>query len=764
MRIRMLAVLVLLALCQSTSAGASTAQLPLSDIGWIVVDDAHSHVFVTGAQSGAPGQDNAIAVMNFDGTLDTTITGEPGAGGMALAGGRLYVAGCDTTSIDVFDTATLTKVDTLSTSFPMKFPCDLAVTNGRVWVDEPLSDPGPIEPASVTIASPHTEKHIYPGGGAAFTTDPADPTMLVTGQVDAIPTWFSLWDTSTDPITQTTFAPNTNGAGLPTNGSAIKHDGSQLLVLDQGILGYQLPDLTTTGDWYMPDSTTPMADSLVQSPDGTRLALGTRTSQGEAALNIFKEQTGSQTAYNVTQFGVQGSVAALAFSADNSHLFVGINTDTGPVLEVDTDALTASSQIQNLESHPVIPDPKVPGATVSLSGTLRLLDGASAASKHVHLTELRPDSSTLDIGNVTTNSIGDFQLAATESLMQEGTYTFTANYAGDAGHLASPPVTTEVRVAKITSDLQLSATPSIVSPGEGIQLNGTLSFGDGSPAAGADVDVSVKRPDGSTADLGSQPISADNTFQLEPDEAMTQIGTYIFTATYAGDPTHAVAQMSAAVQVQLISTTLRLTVGRSTVVYGKGTRLTAHLNGAPQGSTVRIVRTVAGVTTIIATGAVDSLGRFSVPVTPKVSATYRATYSGDSSHASSTSGVRSIGVEPIIYGALSRGYGHSGAYHLYRYAAGCAGRGTGCPSFTEKVIPNMRGKRVYMLIQQHTSRGWKSVAAYRKSLNRRSVAVFKIRYLRSTVIGKSYRVIAAFRGNASYSAVAWGAWYFRITR
>ena len=97
MRRRALVVLLLLAvmICGSAaSAGASVTgvTLPMTLPGYMAVDDAHQQVFVSGSMTEA-----TVKVVGFDGAAVGTIT-QQGASGLAVANGKLYVAGCGTTT------------------------------------------------------------------------------------------------------------------------------------------------------------------------------------------------------------------------------------------------------------------------------------------------------------------------------------------------------------------------------------------------------------------------------------------------------------------------------------------------------------------------------------------------------------------------------------------------------------------------------------------------------------------------------------------
>src|SRR5215467_6873598 len=107
-------------------------QLPFTnpnDAIWLAVDPAGQHVFVT-AGSGS----SSIVVLNFDGSIDTTITGEGGASQMALdpATHTLYVALADANAISEINTTTLTETTRFSTA-PYASPTSLVIAGGKLW-------------------------------------------------------------------------------------------------------------------------------------------------------------------------------------------------------------------------------------------------------------------------------------------------------------------------------------------------------------------------------------------------------------------------------------------------------------------------------------------------------------------------------------------------------------------------------------------------------------------------------------------------------
>ena len=141
--------------------------------GYMAVDDAHQQVFVSGSTT-----ESTVKVIGFDGAAVDTITQE-GASGLAVANGKLYVVGCGTTTIGIYDTATLTQLGTLTTSQIMRSPCDLAIAGGRAFIDQDHS--GSSRAASIDLAAPHAGGELPNlSAGATFVTNPADAAQLAT--------------------------------------------------------------------------------------------------------------------------------------------------------------------------------------------------------------------------------------------------------------------------------------------------------------------------------------------------------------------------------------------------------------------------------------------------------------------------------------------------------------------------------------------------------------------------------------------------------
>lgn len=651
---RALVVLLLLAvmICGSAaSAGASVTgvTLPMTLPGYMAVDDAHQQLFVSGSMTEA-----TVKVVGFDGAAVGTIT-QQGASGLAIANGKLYVAGCGTDTVAIYDTSTLALVDTVTTPQPMRTPCDLAVAGGRVFVD--LNHGGGItRPAWIDLDAPHAGGELPNlSAGATFVTNPADAAQLATVSNGSSPVRDAVFDASAAaaPVWL-------GGASLAANdghdSAALSHDGSMLYVLaEDGVTPFTLPDLTTAGSAL---DTTGLAfpDAVAVSPDGDRIGAGWHD-QNRAGVDIFRD--GETTPTRSVTFPAEiHTVRGVEFSADGSRLFV-LTEMTGtraPVLEIVDHA-------------------DLPGAA-----------------------------------------------------------------------------------------LTLQATPAQPIPGHPVTLSGTLGLHDGLDPVGKTLDFEMTRPDATTANLGSTVTGAGGAFQLTLPETLTQTGQYVFTVSFAGDADTAENAKSIVVTASQVQTEMTLTSPSTTIIYGRSASLTAHLTGGDPGSPVAIYRTVAGVTTLVTSGLTNASGNLTVSVKPGRNTYYFARFDGDVGHSGSRSDSRLISVAPLITGTISSGYGRSGAYHLFHYQPACAKSAQKCPLFTARLAPNHAGKRVYLVVQQHVTSGWKSVVSWHRTLGKKSAATFPIRYANTGVIGKSYRVLAVFRGDTDHHDVAFGYWYFKVTR
>ena len=108
-------------------AFAST-KLPFTGFGDMVVDDAHSRVFVAG-----PG-DNHVVVLGFNEAIQAEIDMGEAPDGLVLLGTTLYVSLPTSNSVATVDIDTLAKTATIALPGTMNDPGALEYSSGLVWI------------------------------------------------------------------------------------------------------------------------------------------------------------------------------------------------------------------------------------------------------------------------------------------------------------------------------------------------------------------------------------------------------------------------------------------------------------------------------------------------------------------------------------------------------------------------------------------------------------------------------------------------------
>ncbi len=173
-----------------SSARDAGVQLPLGSPRSLVLDEAHSHVILTG---------DPMVVTDYAGEIVATLDDEGGASGMVLDDGLLYVARCSASRIDIIDTATLARVESIPISIGIgttnQGRCELAEAGGQLWFDT-TSDVGPL--GSMAVAAPHTLV-THTGidvDNSLFATTATNPNLLVIASSKYCPSAVQVYDMS----------------------------------------------------------------------------------------------------------------------------------------------------------------------------------------------------------------------------------------------------------------------------------------------------------------------------------------------------------------------------------------------------------------------------------------------------------------------------------------------------------------------------------------------------------------------------------------
>lgn len=226
----------------------------------------------------------------------------------------------------------------------------------------------------------------------------------------------------------------------------------------------------------------------------------------------------------------------------------------------------------------------------------------------------------------------------------------------------------------------------------------------------------IYNPDVYLFDIGNSTAQAHWDFGNSSDVtyphglAFSTDGTRLFAVSRGSSGTAAIFHVLAT--VVLPKGTVTITASRTTISNGGSVTLTAHLGTSSSNRTLSIYRTpVGGTRALVKTAAVNASGNLSVAVRPTANVNYTAVWSGDSTHASTTSKAVRVNVRLVMHGATQGGYRTASGVRLYHYTGHCVkAPHTGCPQFAAWASPLQPGRNVNFLIQGRTASGtWKKL-------------------------------------------------------
>jgi hypothetical protein len=321
-----LTVAAVAAVACSSALASSVTQLPFQYGGWMAVDGTHSHVFVSGGTG-----TSAIQVLDFDGTIVGTVTGQQGASGLVVdeSTDTLYAALHDATAISVIDTATLTESSRMSVA-PLSLPMNLALAGGKLWFTHSCQSGGGT--GSIDLdGTDVTDETDLPNYCPTFATTPGDTDLLAVGDMGISPTTLEVWDVSTAPPTLVKSVWNPGGSSnlralafSPDAGNVLMATGSPYYIQK-----FVTSDLSLAGTY----PTGPYPTAITMSADGDYVAAGADAYYDK---DIFIYPVGDTTAirswdFNSTSKNLQPG--GLAFSPDASRLFATSTNDATSKLD-----------------------------------------------------------------------------------------------------------------------------------------------------------------------------------------------------------------------------------------------------------------------------------------------------------------------------------------------------------------------------------------------------------------------------------------------
>jgi hypothetical protein len=155
-----------------------------------------------------------------------------------------------------------------------------------------------------------------------------------------------------------------------------------------------------------------------------------------------------------------------------------------------------------------------------------------------------------------------------------------------------------------------------------------------------------------------------------------------------------------------LSTTLSLSASSTTVSYPGSVTLTAHLDAFDDSDNdvVAIYKTPSGGSrSLVTNGPVDAAGNISATVSLNKNTTFVAEWQGDERYGNASSPAVLVKVRVKVTTRLSRHYGTSGRYKLYRLGRSALVKGT--------VVPNHSGDPLRFVAQRLRNGTWRAVSS-----------------------------------------------------
>ncbi|MCT9008223.1 hypothetical protein [Streptomyces rhizosphaerihabitans] len=610
------------------SYAASGTPLPIAHFAHMVVDAPHGHLFI----SGGAGTDG-ILVTDLDGGNPTTISGEPGATGLALSGdgSALYAALPGQDAIAAISTNDLTESARYDTGTGTR-PDSLAVAGGTLWFGYGTAGAGGI--GSVDAAGTvilRQDSGSWPAPPMLATTPTPSGVLAAatqTGATSAFVTYRAEGDTLTRQAAKALPVPDLSDF-------AVTADGQHLAVsswVGPSADRYRTSDLAVDGRF----AEFVASKAVAVAPDGTLAGCGCNY-----GVRVFPE-TG-EGVYNEYDYEYPLSLPAhgLAWSPDESRLYiVGVDASGGtPTLRTARNPETAWVRLSGGSTT----TPLAPGEAYSFRAgfysPLGLGAGESIIPGTVRITRydaadpggvLIPDPTTTRAG--VADFFGSYHVAGTAPL--SGPLSFRVDYSG-SGHYGPAGQTFDVPVAKYAPTMAVTAPSTAGRAASPLTITGKLTWPHAHVTTGAVHVVKTDPAHPSGYAVGTVSVAADGGFAFHDSPQTGGANTYAFS--YDGGTSYLPVKTSATVQVSRATPGLSVTTDATSYHSGATVKVTAHLGTTYNSRSVTLYDQPAGASRAqLKSGKVDAHGNLVAYYKTTRNTVFSAAFAGDYRYAPRT--------------------------------------------------------------------------------------------------------------------------------
>jgi len=178
----------------------------------------------------------------------------------------------------------------------------------------------------------------------------------------------------------------------------------------------------------------------------------------------------------------------------------------------------------------------VSSTSISIGSSLTVSGSITPARPSVTVTiSYRSDGSWSSLTTVASSSDGSYSYTWTPTFV--GSYQLKASWEGDSSHIGAASTAESVTVAKISTTISCSVSPSEVTEGDSITVSGSIS----PTVSGKTITLTYKKPDGSTFD---RTVTTGSDGSYSDSYKSEAIGSWSVSASWAGDSTHEGASSS----------------------------------------------------------------------------------------------------------------------------------------------------------------------------------------------------------------------------
>ena len=376
-------------------------------------------------------------------------------------------------------------------------------------------------------------------------------------------------------------------------------------------------------------STTTLATSAATVPVGTNVTF-TATITGSAGQTptgtvTFKDGgatlgTGTLNGSGVATFSTPtlapGAHTITATYGGDAH---SSTSTSGSLTETVNQLSTTTSLSSNA-------NPTSAGATVQLTSTVTVGSGSTAVGAITGTVSFSSGGTIL--GTAAVNGSGVATLSTNQ--LNAGSQSVVATYNGNTNYATSTSTPVVEVVAQTTSTTTAQAAPANPQAGQTVTVTATVS----SPTSPPNGTVTVSLG-GTVVGTGTLNAGGVTTVSI----STLPVGTDVLTVTYAGNANYTASANAVTVQVSQATTQTVLASSANPQSLGQPVIFTATVSSADAGITGSVSfldgSTSLGTATVNA-GGVATLSTSALAFGPH---TVTAVYSGDTNHATSTSGI-----------------------------------------------------------------------------------------------------------------------------